>query len=464
MKPIQRTHHKPKKTLWVVLSIVIAIAVILALGMTSESKSAWKQQDSQWRFSAYGDLYALHQFYQKQFPSMEQQAWRHLTDIEPKLGNQTQHLLFLQNTALDQSQFEKLLTWTAKGNHLVMTVSPSQTEPSAIHQNHDFDNDAESSFQAANIAQWAGISFIPQKNLDQRTTPSNTACQRLIQNIQDASVSLDAQYKIPAEYSQKMLAKCYQNINDIALPEGKSLTYWSDTNSGWRDVDRGFVIKPNKNLLWQGKGINGSHIAHFAHGKGSLTVTTSMSAFSTPTDPRSFSSDLNRLDHAYLATYLAQGKSHVWFIQNSTYKHQTENTPLWQKAWQFSPLLSLLIISIFSLFVWRHAYRLGSIQIPNTHQQRQLSHFFRAQGEFLWQRKQHQHALSPLQQQLWQQWQRRIPGLSLMDKNAQLQALSRIYPVEQTDLMLWLHPIPTQLTAQQWRHYLQAHQNIRNAL
>lgn len=466
MKSIQRTTEKPKKTLWICLSAFITIAVILAFGMTSESKPIWKQQQSQWTFSEYGNLYALHQFYQQQFPSIQQEAWRNLTDLEPELGNQTQHLLFLQNTFLEQSQFDKLLAWAAKGNHIVMTVLPSQIENSKTNQNIDFkDHDTESSFQAAQIAKWAGISLVPhKKNLEKQTTPPHMACQRLVKRIQDAYISLDAEHAMAAASQPKLLARCHQNINDIALPEGKILTYWSDTNRGWPDIDRGFIIKPNKHLLWQGKGANGSHIAHFAHGKGSLTLSTSMNAFAIPADPRNFSSDLNRLDHAYLATYLAQGKSHVWFVQNSTPQNPAENTPLWQKAWQFSPLLSLLIVSLFGIFIWRHAYRLGSIQIPNTHQQRQLSHFFRAQGEFLWQRKQHQQTLSQLQQQLWQQWQRRIPGLGLMDKNAQLEVLSRTYPVKQTDLMLWLHPIPLQLTAQQWRHYLQAHQNIRNAL
>jgi hypothetical protein len=81
----------------------------------------------------------------------------------------------------------------------------------------------------------------------------------------------------------------------------------------------------------------------------------------------------------------------------------------------------------------------------------------------LWHKQQRLQVLSQLQQQLWQEWQRRIPGLSTLTKAEQLTAIQRIVSAPAEDITLWLQALPAKPTTQDWLDYLQAHQHIRNA-
>lgn len=93
---------------------------------------------------------------------------------------------------------------------------------------------------------------------------------------------------------------------------------------------------------------------------------------------------------------------------------------------------------------------------------RQLKQYLQAQGS-LWHKQQRLQVLSQLQQQLWQEWQRRIPGLSTLTKAEQLTAIQRIVSAPAEDITLWLQALPAKPTTQDWLDYLQAHQHIRNA-
>ena len=464
MKRMPKSSQRPiNKPLWILLAVLVTIGMVLAWGLKSETQPQWKQQEGQWLMSEYGNFYALRQFYETQFPNKELQAFRVWNAKEPIFEDQTEHLLFIdQPNALSQDQFETLLAWIEKGNHVVMPLpagfritEDEEAEEDEFTARAIEEEYLDQNFQAAKVAQWAKIKPKPDIDWEKNPAPKNPACEGVLNNMLKAQQQLNANAKQNFP-SDNLTKRCNEHMSNIALPEGKTLHYLPSN-------DRGFEVEKSSHLLWASQGANGSHIAHFRHGKGSLTINNSMSPFYIPTHPSYFDSDLNRADHAYLAAYLAQNATTIWFLQD-VYQHTSANIPLWQKAWRFSPLLCVLLLGLTTLFIWRHAYRLGSIQQLNTHQTRQLTHYFRSQGEFLWQKKQAQKSLGLLQQQLWTQWQRRIPNLSSMDKKTQLQALIRVYPELEDELNLWVRPIPSELTAQQWRQYLQAHQNLRNAL
>lgn len=460
MKPVASV----SKWIWVVAGIVLLLAIGIGLGFKRQPYDTWSEDVAKVNLNKHGNLYALSQYYQQQFPNLKQQVWRTWNTKEPQFTDQSQHLLFIQNnTALTETQFQQLLQWVAQGNHVVMTVQ--QTDPNDVSDAQDDESDtalppdweeADKEESLANVAAWAGITF-KQRDWSKQPAPAQASCKPLVERIIAAHQRVDAQAQISPKTQEQWEQECAQNISTITLPEGKHLTWLNSEQDA-----AGFGVKPSKRVLWQSQGVVGSHIVRIQHGSGTMTLVNSMSAFGNPIDPRSVGSDLSRADHAYLASYLAQGKQMVWFINKVGTGVGTEQ-PLWKKLWQFSPVFCVSLLLLFCLFVWRSAYRLGITKSRNNHDNRQLQQYLSAQGEFLWQHQNHQQILSQLQQQLWQEWQKRIPGLSTLPRDKQLAAIAQINSASTADIQLWLQAVPANPTTKLWLAYLQAHQHIRNA-
>lgn len=450
------------KILLGILVFFLLIAIVLVWGFKREPYSTWSEDFSQLELNKHGNLFALSQFYQQQFPKLPQQAWRTWKTDEVDLDQQRQHLLFINDTNhLTQSQWLKLLAWVDKGNHVVLPVANRMgTEPTEHEASLPDDWEDSEALQKeeewADVAAWAKLQFVKR---DWKTQPATESadCQTVLQQTEAAEKLVNNQSPIGAEIRKNWLQNCAQNLNSITLPEGKTVK-WLNSNGN----DGGFTIAASPNVLWQSKSEAGSHIARIKHGQGSVVLVNSMQPFGNPTDPRYLNSDLNRADHAYLAAYLAQDKQAVWFIDRISGTIQ-QAPPLWKILWGFSPLFCGVLLALCALFVWRSAYRLGTIKQLSRHENRQLRHYFQAQGDFLWLRQNRQQVLSQLQQQLWLDWQRRIPGLGLLPRPQQLKAVQHIVSVPSNDIEMWLQPLPAKPTSQQWLAYLQAHQHIRNA-
>ena len=461
------TRSRGGKIWLIVLAVVAVIAVGVFMGFKREPYTTWKEDESKLLLNKHGKLLALSLFYQKQLPQMRQQVWRTWKDKEPTFGNQTEHLLFINDASnITTSQFNQLLAWVAQGNHVVLSIQAYQVDqPDDEAQESDADDPIPEAWnqlknqdeQPANIAAWAKLTLV-KRDWSKQPAPAQPQCNAYIERIATAIQQTSPKAQHSADERKRLQEYCAQNLDSITLPEGKTVYCLNQYGS-----EAGFTIAPSKNLLWQGKGAAGSHIARLQHGKGSVVLVNSMAGFANPSDPRSANSDLNRFDHTYLATYLAQGKQEVWFIDRINTTVQS-TPPLWKKLWQFSPLFCGVLLVLFALFIWRSGHRQGVIKQLTHHEDRQLKQYLQAQGEFLWHRKQQQQVLSQLQQQLWQEWQRRIPGLSTLSKAEQLKAVQRMVSAPAADIELWLQALPAQPTTQQWLAYLQAHQHIRNAI
>lgn len=461
------TPQSNARKIWlIVLAVVAVIAVGVFMGFKREPYTTWKEDESKLTLNKHGTLLSLSLFYQQQLPQLRQQVWRTWKDKEPTFSNQTNHLLFINSADnITTSQFNQLLTWVAQGNHVVLPINATPISLDDEEKQRDEDDAIPEAWnqlenqdeQPANIAAWAKLTSV-KRDWNKQPAPALPQCNAYLERIAAATVQISPEAKQSADERKRILDYCAKNLNSISLPEGKTV-YWLNQHG----EDTGFNIAPSKSLLWQGKAAAGGHIARIQHGKGSVVLVNSMAGFGNPSDPRSPNSDLNRFDHAYLATYLAQGKQEVWFIDRISAAVQS-TSPLWKKLWQFSPLFCVSMLLLFALFVWRAAHRQGVIKQLTHHEDRQLKQYLQAQGEFLWHKKQQQQVLSQLQQQLWQEWQRRIPGLSTLSKAEQLTAVQRMVSAPAADIELWLQALPAKPTTQQWLAYLQAHQHIRNAI
>ena len=454
------------KILLTVLAVIAVIAIGIFMGFKREPYTTWKEDDSKLAMNKHGDLLGLSLFYQQYYPQLKQQVWRSWKANEPPLTDQSQHLMFIHDTDnLTTSQFQQLLAWVAQGNHVVMPVrqqaEPETGKDEAEHSEEEVFPEAWNQLEApdeqlANVAAWAKLTFVT-RDWSKQAAPLLPQCDAYIKQMETADLQVNSKASLSQEERTALQKQCSQNLSSIALPEGK--TIWWLNQYG---ADAGFKVAPAKNIMWQSKGAAGSHMVRIQHGQGSVVLTNSMYGFDNPSDPRSPKSDLNRFDHAYLAAYLAQGKREVWFVNRVGTTVQGA-PPLWKKLWQFSPLFCGVLLLLFALFVWRSAHRQGVTKQLSHNEDRQLKQYLQAQGAFLWHKQQRLQVLSQLQQQLWQEWQRRIPGLSTLTKAEQLTAIQRIVSAPTEDITLWLQALPAKPTTQDWLDYLQAHQHIRNA-
>ena len=123
------TRSRGGKIWLIVLAVVAVIAVGVFMGFKREPYTTWKEDESKLLLNKHGKLLALSLFYQKQLPQMRQQVWRTWKDKEPTFGNQTEHLLFINDASnITTSQFNQLLAWVAQGNHVVLSIQAYQVD------------------------------------------------------------------------------------------------------------------------------------------------------------------------------------------------------------------------------------------------------------------------------------------------------------------------------------------------
>ena len=183
-------------------------------------------------------------------------------------------------------------------------------------------------------------------------------------------------------------------------------------------------------------------------------------ALAAPQYPPADVSGLNQYDHAYLAAYLAQDKSAVWFVRQLGSPPPIDTAPAWWRLWQAEPLLMGALVLLVAAGVWYLSMRMGALRQLPVPQERYLSEHLTAQGQFLARKPLRGAQLQWLQQQLWQQWQQQWPHWAQMDGQARMQAVCRHTGAPPAVVRLWLQPVPPQPTAAQWLAYLRSHQRI----
>ena len=104
----------------------------------------------------------------------------------------------------------------------------------------------------------------------------------------------------------KYVKRCSFYINSIKLSEGKTL-YFDNNHYG-----RLLQPRAGSQVMFQGENrMSGSQIVRVRHGEGSLTFSNTTSWLKNPEYPPRADSGLKLYDHAYLVSYLAQGKSKI---------------------------------------------------------------------------------------------------------------------------------------------------------
>lgn len=349
---------------------------------------------------------------------------------------------------------------TAQANEESMASDAAEADQAEADAADEIDIDeADNQEQPQWLKKHLGIRLLPpapnQKPSD-KNPPTQSAC--LAEEAKrGAALARELPARAPNQTeAQPWLRECHSHLNRFRLPEGRELSLLSGQTSGFDASHSRYKI------LFAGQSPAGSHILRLAYGKGSLTLVNDMGVFHNPQLPTELSNDLNRFDHAYLAAYLAGGKSQIWFINSMAAPEFNPPQPSWLRLLLYAPLLSIIMLTLAALFIWQQAYRLGVVRPLTDKQQRRLSAHLLAQGMFLWRHDARADVLAQLQQQLWQDWKRRIPDWDLLTADERLQAVHKLTAAPISTIQPWLQGIPSPLPMKSWLHYLRSHQTLRN--
>lgn len=452
-----------------IMGLLLLAGLWVAVNVVVQKQPKW-QNDALTQELIHGKWFALQKFFDKQAPDTPQHEWRRWQRAL-KQGNQDTApvLLFVENVDnASFSDYHSLFSWVAQGNHAVMPLPQNldllNDEPA--HESDGDETETETGADAEHrpldaatyhwlLMEYLGILVHKAKedagarNDEQIVSACRQAQQQRLQAAQAAGI----RNIISRAEKQEHLDWCQAHLNLIKLPEGPLLTWYNaDTEA----------LQPSggEAPLWQGQGASGSHIVRVGYGKGSIVLLTSIDAFNSPKNPYEDTTSLNLYDHAYLAAYLAEGKSALWFVRQLGSLPSLNAAPAWWRLWQGEPLLMLALVLMLAAVVWRLSMRVGPLRLLPLPQERYLAEHIGAQGRFLMRQDSRAAQLRWLQQQLHQHWQQQWPQWPSMDEAARVQAVCRRHRVPPSVAHRWLQTLPDKPTLMQWLAYIRAHQSL----
>lgn len=460
---------KPARPLLILLGIAAVIvtiaAIIIAPQIIKEPYRTWRD-DALVKTFTESPYYGLSVFLKKLYPQTELRILPTLSEFEQADTTDNAVLFVVDADNTDEATQQLLLDWVSAGNHLVLSANTyrneelfpelklplSRVEPSA-------EDKAEA--ERTHSEQKPGRPLhIRDKRLAKDVTPATHA------RCQQAWAVMEQQYsdllpKNSSEERTEFLQECGLGLASLSLPQAAEQPFYLLSTTYFQDYV--FNTENTKTpMLMQAKNSYGTTLVRVPYGDGTITLSNSEDIFAHPQMPTRFSADITRFDNAYLAAYLAQGKSQIFILNSLKGRQAPSLLPLWAQLIKKEPLLSAVLILLLISIIWHQAKRLGGKRRYDARAERQLIAHFAAQGQFVWRMGQQRAVLDQFQQELWQEWQRKLAGYTFSNQSQKINLLHRITSVSKADIALWLQPIPETVRRRDLLRYLRAHQRIRN--
>ena len=264
------------------------------------------------------------------------------------------------------------------------------------------------------------------------------------------------------EAMRLQLIYCSENFTSIALPEKKNIQLQMDTN---RDRSLGYIGE--KPAIFEGKNTKGVQIVRIPYKQGTVTIVPQggLSFLQDPDIPTIDTDSIRQFDHAYFLAYLGQNKSQVIFLSKALdYTVEQPSPSLIKMLYNKAPELLACLVLFTILFIWMQVYRNGPVLAQMNIARRNLKEHFHAQGEFLRRHLDARVIVQQLQNDIWQQVQRRLPNIRNQSVDVQKKELSRLTGLNESAFSRLFMVVPERINPTELMSYIIALQKIRNAL
>ena len=260
----------------VLLLLLGAVGAWVAANTVSETRKIW-QNDALAQEVMQGRLFAVQKFLAKQAPALPQQSWRRWQSAAKEGGNTAAPvLLWVENVDRARAEdYDELLDWVAAGNHAVLPLLDEKDRVDAATAADAANEDGL--MNAQQYQQWLAARLgvhvskaVVAKNNAAAVSP---ACQAAENQRQQAARATN--HREDNKAAPQRLAECAQQLNQIRLPEGRTLAWMAPATQT-------MLLDSGKTALWQGEGASGSHIVRVAYGQGSVVLLSNWDALAAP--------------------------------------------------------------------------------------------------------------------------------------------------------------------------------------
>ncbi|WP_152225808.1 DUF4350 domain-containing protein [Pseudomonas sp. SCB32] len=351
-------------------------------------------------------------------------------DQLPSKGNTL--ILLGSRENLTPKQTTRLLDWTSRGGHLVVTAERLWDEEEGKSGDLLLDRLGVQQFLTEDLDKDKGTAKPEDKSSAEPSTQEEAAEQPTTPAAENAETTESAEEEDP-----------YPKLTKLYLENEKAPAYI--------DFDTEYHLFDSKNLAYAwANSSNATHLLQLQQGQGLVTVLTDNWIWQN--------NQLSDYDNAWLLWYLTQDNS-------VTLVYRADGESLFTLLARYFPQALVACALLLALALWRQGLRQGPLQPSPARGRRQLEEHLRAGADFVLRQRGQIALLQGLQRDILRRARQRQPGFERLPVAEQWQTLGRMTRQPISAISQAMRPYPQQrMTIAEFTRQVAHLQSLRNSL
>ncbi|WP_207886015.1 DUF4350 domain-containing protein [Pseudomonas sp. 30_B] len=333
---------------------------------------------------------------------------------------------------LTPKQSERLIDWTMRGGHLVVTAERLWDEQEGKSGDLLLDRLGVQQFLTEDLDKDKGAAQPEDKSDAEPATQEQPAEQPNAPATDNPEATESAEEEDP-----------YPKLTKLYLENEKAPAYI--------DFDTEYHLFDSKNLAYAwANSAKATHLLQLQQGQGLVTVLTDNWIWQN--------TQLGDYDNAWLLWYLTQDSS-------VTLVYRADGDSLFSLLARYFPQALVACILLLALALWRQGLRQGPLQPSPARGRRQLEEHLRAGADFVLRQRGQIALLQGLQRDILRRARQRQPGFERLPVAEQWQTLGRMTRLPVSAISQAMRPYPQQRMAiAEFTRQVAHLQSLRNSL
>ncbi|MBB4865904.1 hypothetical protein HNP46_004805 [Pseudomonas nitritireducens] len=352
-------------------------------------------------------------------------------EVLDQLPAQGQTLILLGSREnLTPTQTSRLLDWTRRGGHLIVTAERLWDE--------DEGKSGDLLLDSLGVQQFLTEDLNKDKAKD--AEPADTDGEQA--DSAAGAPAAEPQHPAPSAADEEE-SEPYPQLTKLYLENEKAPAYI--------DFDTDYHLFDAKNLAYAwANSADATHLLQLQQGQGLVTVLTDNWIWQN--------GQLEDYDNAWLLWYLTQDSA-------VTLVNRTDGASLFVLLVRYFPQALAAALLLLALVLWRSGLRQGPLQPNPDRSRRQLEEHLRAGADFILRQRGQLALLQGLQRDVMRRARQRQPGFDRLPVAEQWQALGRMTRQSASAISQAMRPYPQQrMAVAEFTRQVAHLQSLRNAL
>lgn len=336
-------------------------------------------------------------------------------------------LLLGDRNRMTPKQAERLLTWAAKGGHLLFVAERLWDEEDGKSGDLLLDSLGIQQYQSEELDEDASAAAD-----EEASTEDETDAEQQTEPMPDEEA--------PAAADE---GNAYPELTQLYLENEEAPAYFSfDTDFHLYDAE-------NRAHAWANSDA-ATHLLQLYHGDGLISVVSDSWIWQNQS--------IGEYDNAWLLWYMTQDSQ-------VTLLYRADRDDLFSLLLEHFPQALVALALLLAFGLWHLGMRQGPLLLPASRNRRQLQEHLRGSADFLLRHNGQHSLLQGLQQDIQRRARHRHPGFERLAVAEQWQVLSRLTRQPSSVISQTMRPLPKQrLAAADFTRQVANLQTLRNAL